>query len=139
MINLPKGISKELEGLYEACFAYCDNLVKSGHLIQEAVQKTIDRYGVIIEDTEMLRRFLLAEVTVYSQPSVAIVSDDLPDRKWWDSLKNDPAFTSEYWRRYETYLRRKPSWGLKSVGDIDTSIITKKNSGITGFIKVLTR
>ena len=121
MIKFPKGLSKENEGLYEACFAYCDNLVKEGRTIHDAVQATVDKYSVILENTDMLREFLLSEVTVYSEPSVAIVSDELIDRNWWSALKDDPAFESEYWRRYEIYLRKKPSWGLRSVRDIDES------------------
>lgn len=121
MSRIPRGLSREQKGLYEACFAYCDELVRNGQTIQVAVQSTIDKYRGIIEDTNGLEEFLFSEVTVYSEPGVSIVSGELTGNDWWSRLKDDSEFESEYWRRYEVYLRNKPSWGLKSVRDIDES------------------
>lgn len=131
MINFPKGLSKECENLFEACFACCEKLVEEGQRIEDAIQTTINKYSFfedIRNNTEALRVFLLSEVTVYSEPSVSVISNELTDRNWWSLLKEGATFNSEYWRRYEAYLRKKPSWGLKSVCDIDESTDDVMNS-----------
>ena len=124
MINTPKSLSDIEVGLYRSGYVFCEKLVKEEHItIAEAVEKTAAKFGGLnmISDMECFKKFLFSEVTAYTEPSVGVCNPDLENKTWWNELKKDPKFKSEYWSRYYEYLLKKPSWSISAVEDIDSS------------------
>lgn len=122
MINTPKNLSPHEIDLYISGFKYCENLIKEQFLeISAAVDATASRYDFLISDIDLFKQFLFREVTAYTAPAVGVVADDLDDKTWWDDLRKDESFMPEYWQRYYHYLRKKPSWSLTAVDEIDRS------------------
>ena len=122
MINTPKNLSPHEIDLYISGFKYCENLIKEQSLaIGAAVEATANRYDFLISDTDLFKQFLFKEVTAYTAPAVGIINSSLDDKTWWDELRKDEAFLPEYWQRYYHYLRKKPSWSINAVDEIDRS------------------
>lgn len=122
MINTPKNLSPHEIDLYISGFKYCENLIKEQSLeISAAVDATASRYDFLISDIELFKQFLFREVTAYTAPAIGVVADDLDDKTWWDDLRKDESFMPEYWQRYYHYLRKKPSWSITAVDEIDRS------------------
>ena len=71
MLNIPAGLSDEERGIYKVCFTACEKLINEGKTIAEAVDAAIAKYSFLVSDVNELRRFLYAEITVYSEPTVA--------------------------------------------------------------------
>ena len=122
MINTPKNLSPHEIDLYISGFKYCENLIKEQSLeISAAVDATTSRYDFLISDIDLFKQFLFREVTAYTAPAIGVVADDLDDKTWWDDLRKDESFMPEYWQRYYHYLRKKPSWSITAVDEIDRS------------------
>ena len=122
MINTPKNLSPHEIDLYISGFKYCENLIKEQSFeISAAVDATASRYDFLISDIDLFKQFLFREVTAYTAPAIGVVADDLDDKTWWDALRKDESFMPEYWQRYYHYLRRKPSWSITAVDEIDRS------------------
>lgn len=122
MINTPKNLSPHEIDLYISGFKYCENLIKEQSLeISAAVDATASRYDFLISDIDLFKQFLFREVTAYTAPAIGVVADDLDDKTWWDDLRKDESFMPEYWQRYYHYLRKKPSWSITAVDEIDRS------------------
>ena len=122
MINTPKNLSPHEVDLYISGFKYCENLIKEQSLeISAAVDATASRYDFLISDIDLFKQFLFREVTAYTAPAIGVVADDLDDKTWWDDLRKDESFMPEYWQRYYHYLRKKPSWSITAVDEIDRS------------------
>lgn len=121
MIRLPGGLSKAETDLYKAIFTECDELLRAGMSVQEAIQKVIIKFTPVVTEPVDLRLFLQSEITVYSDPTIAITTEEIRRDKWWEEQKSDPSFLSEYWIRYYDYMRLKPSWSIRAIDDIDDS------------------
>ena len=122
MINTPKNLSPHEIDLYISGFKYCENLIKEQSLeISAAVDATASRYDFLISDIDLFKQFLFREVTAYTAPAIGVVADDLDDKTWWDDLRKNESFMPEYWQRYYHYLRKKPSWSITAVDEIDRS------------------
>ena len=122
MINTPKNLSPHEIDLYISGFKYCENLIKEQSLeISAAVDATASRYDFLISDIDLFKQFLFREVTAYTAPAIGVVDDSLDDKTWWDDLRKDESFMPEYWHRYYHYLRKKPSWSITAVDEIDRS------------------
>ena len=121
MIRLPDGLSKAETDLYKAIFTECDELIRAGMSVQEAIQKVIIKFTLVVTNPVDLRLFLQSEITVYSEPTIAITTEEIRRDKWWEEQKSDPSFLSEYWIRYYDYMRLKPSWSIRAIDDIDDS------------------
>ena len=122
MINTPKNLSPHEVDLYISGCKYCENLIKEQSLaISAAVDATARRYDFLISDIELFKQFLFREVTAYTAPGIGVVDNSLDDRTWWNDLRKDESFMPEYWQRYYHYLRKKPSWSISAVDEIDRS------------------
>lgn len=146
MINTPKDLSDIEVGLYKSGYGICEKLVKEEHMaISAAVEKTAEQFsgleidGVsMISDMECFKKFLFSEVTAYTEPSIGVCDPNLEDKTWWDELKQDPKFKSEYWSRYYDYLLKKSSWSITAVEDINSSTdeimnaLTNPRKGVAG-------
>ena len=122
MINTPKKLSPHEIDLYISGFKYCENLIKEQSLeISAAVDATASRYDFLISDIDLFKQFLFREVTAYTAPAIGVVDNNLDDKTWWDDLRKDESFMPEYWQRYYHYLRKKPSWSITAVDEIDRS------------------
>lgn len=122
MINTPKNLSPHEVDLYISGCKYCENLIKEQSLaISAAVDATANRYDFLISDIELFKQFLFREVTAYTAPGIGVVDNSLDDRTWWNDLRKDESFMPEYWQRYYHYLRKKPSWSISAVDEIDRS------------------
>ena len=124
MISTPKNLSDIEIGLYLSGYEFCKKLVKEDHMdISVAVEKSATKYGGLnmISDMKCFKRFLLTEVTAYTEPSIGVCDPKLEDKTWWNELKKDQHFKPEYWNRYYYYLLNKPSWSIKAIEDIDSS------------------
>ncbi len=122
MINTPKNLSDHEVDLYISGFKYCEKLIKEQALtISIAVDQTASRYAFLISDLDLFKQFLYREVTVYTAPAVGLVNNSIDDKTWWDDLRKDEKFLPEYWQRYYHYLRKKPSWSINAVDEIDRS------------------
>ena len=122
MINTPKNLSPHEVDLYISGFKYCEKLIKEQSVtISAAVDATASRYDFLISDIDLFKQFLFREVTAYTAPAIGVVADDLDDKTWWDDLRKDESFMPEYWQRYYHYLRKKPSWSITAVDEIDRS------------------
>ena len=122
MINTPKNLSPHEIDLYISGFKYCENSIKEQSLeISAAVDATASRYDFLISDIDLFKQFLFREVTAYTAPAIGVVADDLDDKTWWDDLRKNESFMPEYWQRYYHYLRKKPSWSITAVDEIDRS------------------
>lgn len=131
MINAPKDLNNIEIALYKGGYEFCEKLVKEDHInIIEAVEKTAEKFGAlnIISDMECFKRFLFSEVTAYTEPSIGVCDPNLEDKTWWNELKQEPTFKSEYWNRYYDYLLKKPSWSISAVKDINSSTDEIMNS-----------
>jgi aspartyl-tRNA synthetase len=89
--------------------------------IAEAVDAAIAKYSFLISDVNELRRFLYAEITVYSEPTVALIAEKYKNSDWWSKRKADYSFPKEYSERYYDYMCNKPSWGITAINEIDRS------------------
>ena len=103
MIRLPGGLSKAETDLYKAIFTECDELLRAGMSVQEAIQKVIIKFTPVVTEPVDLRLFLQSEITVYSDPTIAITTEEIRRDKWWEEQKSDPSFLSEYWIRSVSY------------------------------------
>ncbi len=122
MIITPKNIEPHEVDLYISGYKYCQKLIKDkSYKIKDAVEESVEKFGVIISDIALFKQFLYREVTAYTEPSIGVVDKDLDDKTWWDELRREDSFQPEYWQRYYNYLNRKPSWSLTAIQDIDTS------------------
>lgn len=122
MINTPKKLSPHEIDLYLSGFKYCENLIKEQSLvISAAVDTTASRYDFLISDIDLFKQFLFREVTAYTAPAIGVVDNNLDDKTWWDDLRKAESFMPEYWQRYYHYLRKKPSWSITAVDEIDRS------------------
>lgn len=122
MINTPKKLSPHEIDLYISGFKYCENLIKEQSLeISAAVDTTASRYDFLISDIDLFKQFLFREVTAYTAPAIGVVDNNLDDKTWWDDLRKAESFMPEYWQRYYHYLRKKPSWSITAVDEIDRS------------------
>lgn len=122
MIRIPTNVKGYELDLYFASYSYCDEQVRENGLsILEAVNQTLGKFGALISDKKQLREFLYSEVTAYTEPAVCISANDLDDKGWWTNRRNSEDVQLEYWTRYYNYLRKKPSWSLPAINDIDIS------------------
>lgn len=121
MISLPDGLDKAQKELYKAIFTQCDELIKDGMSVHEAILNVVTKFSSVVHDTETLRLFLQSEITVYSDPTIAITTEEVRQDRWWELQKSNPLFLSEYWSRYYDYMRLKPSWSIRAINDIDDS------------------
>lgn len=123
MINTPKSLTGPEVDLYISGYKYCESLLQEriDDNIQVAVKDTISKYGVLITDVESFEQFLLKEVTVYTEPAIGVLNDNLIDKTWWSDLRERDDFQSQYWQRYYDYLNRKPTWSLDAIREIDFS------------------
>lgn len=124
MINYPPGLSESEIQLYIAAFQRCREMIEEldNHTtVSETVDAVVAKWGGIVEDSNLLRTFLLNEVKVPISPKVAIVDTPIKDKKWFSNLKKERGNRLEYWRRYYDYLNHKPNWTLDAVADIDES------------------
>lgn len=121
MIRIPNGLSKHETELYRAIFTECDELIREGGTIPDAIQRVVTKYAQVVTDEENLRLFLLSEITVFSDPTIAITTEEIKQERWWDEQKSDPSFFAEYWNRYYDYMCLKPSWNIRAINDIDDS------------------
>ena len=122
MINTPKKLSPHEIDLYISGFKNCENLIKEQSLeISAAVDTTASRYDFLISDIDLFKQFLFREVTAYTAPAIGVVDNNLDDKTWWDDLRKAESFMPEYWQRYYHYLRKKPSWSITAVDEIDRS------------------
>lgn len=121
MIRIPNNLDASEKDLYKSGFKWCESLVQSGLKIGDAIEKTADRYQLLITDIESFRQFLQREVTASTEPAIVVANPEVQDKTWWDDLVADEEFSSQYWDRYYDYLNNKPSWSLKAAIDIDDS------------------
>ena len=124
MINAPKNLNDIEISLYKSGYGFCEKLVKEEHMdIATAVEQTAEKFSSLnlISDIECFKHFLFSEVTAYTEPSIGVINPDLEDKTWWDELKREPSFKSEYWSRYYDYLVNKPAWSISAVEDINSS------------------
>ena len=124
MINAPKNLNDIEISLYKSGYGFCEKLVKEEHMdIATAVEQTAEKFSGLnlISDIECFKHFLFSEVTAYTEPSIGVINPDLEDKTWWDELKREPSFKSEYWSRYYDYLVNKPAWSISAVEDINSS------------------
>lgn len=121
MIKIPVELEQFHKDLYLAAYNHCRNLVNQETPILSAVDEISAKYGGLVPDAEQLRNFLLSEITVYSEPTIVLATDEIRQDPWWDSLKKLDPQSLEYWTRYYNYMRGKPSWSIKAVDDIDDS------------------
>lgn len=124
MINYPAGLSESELQLYIAAFQRCRELIEkleNNTTVSETVDAVVSKWGNIVSDRDLLRKFLLAEVKVPITPKTSLVDNSVKDKKWFTNLKKEKGHLLEYWRRYYDYLNHKPSWSLDAVADIDES------------------
>lgn len=121
MIRLPNDLSNFEKDLYKTIFTKCNELVKSGLSIEEAIQRVIAMFASFDIDEAALKKFLHSEITVFSDPMIAITTEEVRQDRWWDEQKSDPSLSAEYWNRYYDYMRLKPSWSIRAINDIDDS------------------
>jgi len=121
MIKIPSHLEDTEKDLYKSGFKWCDNLVHNGMPIGEAIERTANRYQILISDIDAFKIFLQREVTASVEPAVMVVNSDIKDNTWWSELIADDGFNSQYWNRYYDYLSAKPSWSIKVARDIDDS------------------
>lgn len=120
MLKIPKGIQDFERDLYLSGYRYCLAQTKSGCHYKDAINQTIQKFGVLISDIEQFQNFLLSEITVFTEEAIEIASPDLEDKTWYTDLFNND-FNPQYWSRYRNFLRLKPSWSMKAIEDIDDS------------------
>ena len=75
MLTIPTGLSDEERDIYKVCFKACEKLLNEGKTIAEAIDAAIAKYSFLVSDVNELRRFLYAEITVYSEPTVALIAE----------------------------------------------------------------
>lgn len=121
MLHIPGGLSDEERGIYKVCFTACEKLISDGKAIAEAVNTAVSKYGFLVSDVDDLRRFLYAEITVYCEPTVAIIADKYKNSDWWSKRRADYSFPREYSERYYDYMCNKPSWSINAINEIDRS------------------
>lgn len=121
MIKIPDGLGKSEIELYKAIFTMCDEMIREGMSVQEAIQIVVTKFASVVTDVTSLRLFLLSEITVYSDPTIAITTAEIQQDRWWDVQKADSLFVSEYWNRYYSYMCLKPSWSIRAIDEIDDS------------------
>ena len=121
MLNIPAGLSDEERGIYKVCFTACEKLINEGKTIAEAVDAAIAKYSFLISDINELRGFLYAEITVYSEPTVALIAEKYKNSDWWSKRKADYSFPKEYSERYYDYMCNKPSWGITAIDELNRS------------------
>lgn len=121
MIRLPNDLSKSETDLYKAIFTKCDELIREGLTIREAIHSVVTKFAPLVTDVVALRVFLQSEITVFSDPTIAITTQEIRQERWWDEQKSDPSLLAEYWNRYYDYMRLKPSWSIRAINDIDDS------------------
>jgi len=121
MIRLPNGLSKSETDLYKAIFTKCDELIREGLTIREAIQSVVTKFAPFVTDVVALRVFLQSEITVFSDPTIEITTEEIRQDRWWDEQKSAPSLSAEYWNRYYDYMRLKPSWSIRAINDIDDS------------------
>ena len=83
MISTPKNLSDIEIGLYLSGYEFCKKLVKEDHMdISVAVEKSATKYGGLnmISDMKCFKRFLLTEVTAYTEPSIGVCDPKLEDK-----------------------------------------------------------
>lgn len=121
MIQIPNCLEPFEVDLYKAIYNHCNKLVKQGVSINDAIDQIIDKYRSVITDTEQLRHFLNEEITVFSDPTIVLTTDEIKRDPWWDNLCQSGTVNLVYWGRYYDYMRSKPGWSIRAVDDIDDS------------------
>lgn len=121
MLNIPGGLSDEEKGIYKVCFTACEKLISGGNTIAEAVSATVAKYSFLVSDVDELQRFLYAEITVYCEPTVAIIAEKYKNSDWWSKRRADYSYPREYSERYYDYMCYKPSWDINAINEIDRS------------------
>ncbi len=122
MISDIENIDKSEQHLYQAAVLRCLKLVKENQLdVKDAVEQTVQAFGMLINDAEQLKKILYQEVTQEGSPHTVIMTEDVRKRDWWSQLKNTKGFPKGYWDRYFDYLSAKPGWSTTSVQDLDDS------------------
>ena len=124
MINYPTGLSESELQLYIAAFQRCRERIEeleNNTTVSETVDTVVSRWGGIVADRDLLRKFLLAEVKVPISPKASLVDSTVKDKKWFTNLKKEKGNSLEYWRRYYDHLTHKPTWSLDAIADIDES------------------
>lgn len=72
MIRIPNGLSKSETDLYKYLFTKCDELIREGLTIQEAIQSVVTKFAPFVTDEVTLRLFLQSEITVFSDPRLQL-------------------------------------------------------------------
>ncbi len=124
MINYPAGLNESELQLYIAAFQRCRELIEeleNNTTVSETVDAVVSKWGGVVADRELLRKFLLAEVKVPISPKASLVDSTVKDKKWFTNLKKEKGNSLEYWRRYYEHLNLKPTWSLDAIADIDES------------------
>ena len=96
MIRIPNGLSKSETDLYKYLFTKCDELIREGLTIQEAIQSVVTKFAPFVTDEVTLRLFLQSEITVFSDPTIAITTEEVRQDRWWDEQKANPSLSAEY-------------------------------------------
>ena len=139
MIRIPNGLSKSETDLYKYLFTKCDELIREGLTIQEAIQSVVTKFAPFVTDEVTLRLFLQSEITVFSDPTIAITTEEVRQDRWWDEQKANPSLSAEYWNRYYDYMRLKPSWSIRAINDIDYStdkVMNALSNPHSDFVKI---
>lgn len=121
MINIPEELEQFHKDIYVASYNHCRKLVSQGVPITSAVDEISAKYGPLVPDASKLREFLNSEITVFSEPTIVLTTDEIKQNPWWDSFRKTEPRKLEYWTRYYNYMRGKPGWSIKAVDDIDDS------------------
>lgn len=121
MINIPAELEQFHKDLYVAAYNHCRNLVNHGMPITDAVDEICNKYGALVPNKVQLWEFLNSEITVYSEPTIVLTTEEIRRDPWWEEFRKTNSNTLEYWIRYYNYMREKPAWSIKAVDDIDDS------------------
>lgn len=122
MISDIGNIDRDEQNLYKAAVLRCIKLVKDDNEdIKNAVEKIAASFAMLVKDVDYLKKILYQEVTQESSTHPVIMTENVRQRDWWDSLKKSKTKSMGYVERYFLYLSDKPGWSEMSIKDLDMS------------------
>lgn len=121
MINI-KSLDESQMRIYISAYEfYCAKLNKESKNIDIAIKEALNKTMVIfedeVEDSKKLREYLNQEISMIREQKPAIFISDKEVRNfiWWDEYRKDDKNRTEYWTRYERYLKEDKCWDRSAI------------------------
>lgn len=120
--------------------------------ISLAIEKTIESMSALIEDTDVLRDYLLGRISREKEEETVSVmlGEEAENSTWWDEYRAENVSDLKFWNRYRQYLFERKHWEksaitksignptdmlLNAIADPNRTVTQEKRAMVVGYVQ----